>query len=219
MASEMHYVDGIPVVPKHTAMIDFLELCQSGATLKSVTLDSEMRKSSVDGSWAIIETEESGLSSREVVEKLREAIFEDEEIDPDFVWAIVEPADAVAIKKEMINAGDTWDEEDEPAGMVLAKFEERDGEFYEVETFAAGKSSKEQGSSSSSSELAYKLFLHLRLPFEPLSKEEEEEEEDYEDGDEEEDEKEEKEEEKEEEEEEEEQEEEVEDEGLEQKQL
>ena len=71
MASEMHYVDGIPVVPKHTAMIDFLELCQSGATLKSVTLDSEMRKSSVDGSWAIIETEESGLSSREVVEKLR----------------------------------------------------------------------------------------------------------------------------------------------------
>ena len=95
MASEMRYVDGIPVVPKHTAMIDFLELCQSGATLKSVTLDSEMRKSSVDGSWALIETEESGLSSRVVVEKIREAIIENEEGDPDFVWAIVEPADAV----------------------------------------------------------------------------------------------------------------------------
>ena len=43
--------------------------------------------------------------------KLREAIFEDEEIDPDFVWAIVEPADAVAIKKEMIDAGDASDVE------------------------------------------------------------------------------------------------------------
>ena len=189
MASEMRYVDGIPVVPKHTAMIDFLELCQSGATLKSVTLDSEMRKSSVDGSWALIETEESGLSSRAMVEKIREAIIENEEGDPDFVWAIVEPADAVAIKKEMIDAGDAWDEEDEPAGMVLAKFEERDGELFEVETFDGGKSSKEQGSSSSSSELAYKLHLHLRLPFLSVEEEEVYEEVDYEDGDDEEDEK------------------------------
>ena len=115
----MRYVDGIPVVPKHTAMIDFLNLCQSGSTMKSVTLDSEMRKSSVDGSWALIETEESGLSSRVVVEKIREAIIEDEEGDPDFHWAIVEPADAVAIKKEMIDAGDASDvEDDAPAGMV-----------------------------------------------------------------------------------------------------
>ena len=48
MASEVRYVIGIPVVPKHTAMIDFLDLCESGVTIYSVTLDSDMRKSSVE---------------------------------------------------------------------------------------------------------------------------------------------------------------------------
>ena len=152
----------IPVVPKHTAMIDFLDLCQPGACIQSDTLDCELMKSYVDKCWTLVELEERGLSSRDIVEKMREAITEDGDGHPDYTLAIITPADPVAIKKEVADGGEEDDDEDVPAAMVLAKFEEVNGEFVEVETFDGGGSSSKEHEDSS--ELAYMLHLHLRLP-------------------------------------------------------
>ena len=74
MSEPVRYIGPIPVVPKHFSMFDFLNLCKGGAGIVSDVLNSEVRKTVIDGSWTIIETEQHGFSSRAIVEMTRDAI-------------------------------------------------------------------------------------------------------------------------------------------------
>ena len=107
------FKNGYPSVARFSAMIDYLDLCAVGVSIRSDTLDCNLVKAS-DDAWSGYD-DERNLSCIEVVEELRFVLLENDKDYPvDKIYVHIEPIDKVAIKKEV--AADRDEEEDEEPG-------------------------------------------------------------------------------------------------------
>ena len=179
------FKDGFPGVPRFSGLLDYLQLCQVGVSIRSDTLECILHKQSEDH-WSGYDNEHPPITCRELVQEVRAVLREDEPgCDVDKVFVTMEPIDKVAIKREVVAAGEEdEDEEKEEAGgtgtakMVVCELDGEDGtEKWTEDGKVVAALAGDIEASRSSQFQSYQLPLHLRLPRLKKKIEEEEEEE------------------------------------------
>ena len=122
----------LPQVQQKSSLLTYLELCDIGHSMRINILDDMITKERPDN-WS--RAEESGLlTSLDVVEAIRFAASEDNgDLDLDKIFAIVEPLDVVAVKRERAQdeSDSESDKDDKPQpkmGMKLADVIDLDDE-------------------------------------------------------------------------------------------
>ena len=114
-----------PQVPQKSSLLTFLELCEVGYDMRINVLDDFITKHD-DNMWALHE-EEGVLTAIEVVKKIRFAASEDDgDLDLDKIFAVVEPLDIVAVKRERAQeeSDDEPDVDDKPKPKMGMKLED-----------------------------------------------------------------------------------------------
>ena len=106
------FKDGFPGVPRFSGLLDYLQLCQVGVSIRSDTLECILHKQSEDH-WSGYDNEHPPITCRELVQEVRAVLREDEPgCDVDKVFVTMEPIDKVAIKREVVAAGEEDEDEE-----------------------------------------------------------------------------------------------------------
>ena len=111
-------IGGFPELRQFSSLLTYLELCETGCSLVSDTLQDTIIKTAI-GKWSFLEDNRE-LTALEVVEEMRFVIAEDEpERDLDRLFIFVQPVDKVSIKRELMEGGEEEELQLE-RGMKLA---------------------------------------------------------------------------------------------------
>jgi hypothetical protein len=149
-----------PEVKRFSALLDYLELCEGGASLWCTTLDTRLDKQR-NGLWrgggAV---EDAELSAKEVVLNIRFNLCEDDAAtDPDKVVMLIEPVDRMTVKREIASYEETLEEPEFAVTLAVIDIT-GDGPPIETATFDGGPCALQVQEQFES----YQLPLHLRLP-------------------------------------------------------
>ena len=160
--AEVAFVDGYPKVPRFSSMLQYLQLCKTGARLWCDMLDATVVKQDAT-MW---EYDEELLDSRALVQEMRSCLKEDDEdltnANLNKLYLSIEPVDKVAIKREVAEATEEEEEEGQ-GGRKLCIIDVTGERAVETETFDGGPSSSDTCTREAIFE-SYALPLHLRLP-------------------------------------------------------
>ena len=140
--------DGWPLVARHSSLLDFLILCQTGARINSEVLQCTVQKNEV-GSWSGYG--EKDLTSLELVLAFRtELLLCDNQMtnaDLERQHVTIDPVDCMKIKREVAAGGEEadTDSDEDDANQKTVKLEIIDltaeGGPGETDTFDGGASS------------------------------------------------------------------------------
>ena len=137
---------GMPDVPRFSSMLRYLEACQPGVELESMTLEETIFKLDT-GTWTF-ETdyglERGDRTSRQIVEAMRDAVARrNPGANVDQIFINIQPADPLVIKREVAEGEEEDEGEDDlelmgKAGSGTCTIEITDDGWIETDTYNDG---------------------------------------------------------------------------------